>query len=88
MKKLFLIVLVAFSTLLACAQKEERGSSVKLSDAEAYALKKPTTRASGEGRSPRPNLARQYAVDDARGALSQALEMAILNASKTLSSDI
>ena len=70
------------------ADDNDYGDKIKLTDSEAYALKKPATRASGKGTSMRENIARQKAMDDARGALSQSLETAIMNASKSLSFDI
>lgn len=88
MKKIILIFIAVMCSIVAWSDDDERGGKVKLTDAEAYALKKPITRASGEGQSSRPNLARQYAADDARSALSQALESALLRASKNTDSDL
>lgn len=88
MKKVIVIFVALILSVNLWADDNDYGSKIKLTDSEAYALKKPATRASGKGTSMRENIARQKAMDDARGALSQSLEMAIMNASKTLSFDI
>lgn len=88
MKKLILLALAVIVSVSVClADDNPRGSSQKLSDAESYALKKPT-RASGEGVSRKNNVAKQKAADAARSELSQSLEAAILAASKSLSYDL
>lgn len=88
MKKAILILFAAILSVNVWADNGDYGDKVKLTESESYALKKPATRASGKGTSMRENIARQKAMDDARGALSQSLEMAIMNASKNLSYEI
>lgn len=83
-----LLVLISISCSLIAWSDNGRGSKDKLTEAESYALKKPATRAFGEGQSPRPNLARQYAVDDARKSLSEVLEIALLRAAKNIDQDL
>jgi len=88
MRKLMLLLVAVIMGLAVSADDSVYGDKLDLTDSQKYALKKPGTRASGMGQSMRENIARQKAMDNARGALSQSLEMAIMNASKTLSFDI
>lgn len=88
MKKILLLFVVVVMGMAVYADDSVYGDKEDLTESQKYALKKPATRASGMGQSMRENVARQKAMDNARSALSQALEMAILNASKTLSYDL
>lgn len=88
MRKVMMLLVAVIIGMAAYADDSVYGDKQDLTESQKYALKKPATRASGMGQSMRENIARQKAMDNARGALSQALEMAIMNASKTLSFDM
>jgi hypothetical protein len=61
---------------------DDRGTEIKLTAAEEYALKKPAKRAVGKGTSRNETNAEMSARTAARGAFAEAISAAILSASK------
>lgn len=87
MKKVIILLIAAVLSVNLWADEGEYGDELKLTKSQEYAMKKPATRAFGSGSSMRENIATQKAADDARSALAQSLEMAIMRTAKKLSYD-
>ncbi|MCH5301888.1 MAG: hypothetical protein J1E77_03520 [Prevotella sp.] len=60
------------------------GTKLELTESERYAMEAPEKRASGKGVSASESVARQLAEDNARTALSKAIDVAVQNATRTM----